>query len=391
MAVKTNYVKNGKEYYRVTITVGRDINGKLIRKEFYGKTKKEAEAKKEEYLNGIKNGLNADFQDVTLGDLMHTWLFEVVRMSRKPATFVKYEGHYRNYIKNSELYGMKISLIKSIQIQRYYNKLYQQGKSSKTIKALNNFLKTFFNYAVDEGYLAKNPCTGKKIVIPGTPEEKIEAEIETFTDEEIKKIKEALKGHRLKVLFLLAFGTGLRQGELLGLKWTDIDFEKKELRVQRMIKQVTIIDEKGNRKYKTIEQIPKTKNSIRTVPIPSSLIPMLKEHKNRQREEKLKAGSAYLNDVEKGYVFTTELGNTIDASNLLKTYKKILNRAGVPYRKFHAIRHTYATKLFERGVPLKTVSELLGHSNISITANIYTHVIPKQKTNAVETLNDLFI
>ncbi|AAM25292.1 site-specific integrase [Thermoanaerobacter sp. CM-CNRG TB177] len=391
MAKKTNYVKNGKEYYRVTVTIGRDENGKLIRKEFYGKTKKEAEAKKEEYLNGIRNGLNVDFQDVTLGDLMHTWLFEVVRMSRKPATFVKYEGHYRNYIKNSELYGMKISIIKSIQIQRYYNKLYQQGKSSKTIKALNNFLKTFFNYAVDEGYLAKNPCTGKKIVIPGTPEEKIETEIETFSDEEIKKIKEALKGHRLKALFLLAFGTGLRQGELLGLKWTDIDFEKKELRVQRMIKQVTIIDEKGNRKYKTIEQIPKTKNSIRTVPIPSSLIPMLKEHRNRQREEKLKAGSVYLNDVEKGYVFTTELGNTIDASNLLKTYKKILNRAGVPYRKFHAIRHTYATKLFERGVPLKTVSELLGHSNISITANIYTHVIPKQKTNAVETLNDLFI
>jgi len=391
MSVKTNYVKNGKEYYRVTATVGRDANGKLIRKEFYGKTKREAEAKRDEYLNGIKNGLNIDFQDTTLGDLMHVWLFEVARVSRKPSTFARYEGLYRNYIRDSELYGLKISLIKSIQIQRYYNKLYQEGKSSKTIKTLNKFLKTFFNYAVDEGYLVKNPCTGKKIVIPGTPEEKAEAKIETFTDEEIKKITEALEGHRLKVLFLLAFGTGLRQGELLGLKWPDIDFEKKELKVQRTIKQVTIIDQNGNREYKTIEQIPKTKSSIRTVPIPSSLIPVLKEYRNKQKEEKLKAGPAYLNDIEKGYVFTTELGSIIDARNLLRIYKKILDKAGVKYRKFHAIRHTYATKLFERGVPLKIVSELLGHSNISTTANIYTHVIPKEKTNAVETLNDLFI
>jgi integrase len=391
MAKKTNYTKNGNEYYRVTVTVGRDSEGKLIRKEFYGKTKKEAEAKRDEYLNGIKNGLNIDFKDVILGELMRTWLFEVVRVSRKPSTFARYEGLYRNYIKDSELYGLKISLIKSIQIQRYYNKLYQEGKSSKTIKTLNKFLKTFFNYAVDEGYLVRNPCIGKKLVIPGTAQEKSETKIETFTDEEIKRFTEALEGHRLKALFLLDFGTGLRQGELLGLKWPDIDFEKKELRVQRTIKQVTLIDAHGNREYKTIEQIPKTKNSIRTVPIPSSLIPVLKEHRNRQKEEKLKAGPAYLNDIETGYVFTTELGNTIDARNLTRIYKKLLYKAGIKYKKFHAIRHTFATKLFERGIPLKTVSLLLGHSNISITADTYTHVIPKVKTNAVETLNDLFI
>ncbi|WKV08156.1 hypothetical protein Q2T46_11525 [Thermoanaerobacterium sp. CMT5567-10] len=149
MAQKTNYTKNGNEYYRVTATIGRDSEGKLIRKEFYGKGKKEAEAKRDEYLNGIKNGLNIDFKDVILGELMRTWLFEVVKVSRKPSTFARYEGLYRNYIKDSELYGLKISLIKSIQIQRYYNKLYQEGKSSKTIKTLNKFLKTFFNYAVD--------------------------------------------------------------------------------------------------------------------------------------------------------------------------------------------------------------------------------------------------
>lgn len=391
MAKKTNYSKNGNEYYRVTVTIGRDSNGKLIRKEFYGKSKKEAEAKRDEYLNGIKNGLNVDYKNVCLGELMHTWLFEVMRLKLKPSTFDRYEGIYRNYVKDSEIYGLKISLIKSLQLQRYYNKLYEEGKSSSTIKNLNKLLKTFFNYAINEGYLLRNPCTGKKIVIPGSIEEKRERKIETFTDEEIKKFNEVLEGHRLKALFLLDFGTGLRQGELLGLKWPDIDFENKELKVQRTIKQVTIINADGNREYKTIEQIPKTKNSIRTVPIPSSLVPVLEEHKNRQREEKLKAGPSYLNDIKKGYVFTTELGNTIDARNLLRIYKKLLEKADIKYKNFHAIRHTFATKLFERGVPLKTISELLGHSDISVTANIYTHVMPKEKITAVEKLNDLFI
>jgi len=177
----------------------------------------------------------------------------------------------------------------------------------------------------------------------------------------------------------------------LGLKWPDIDFENKELYVKRSIKQVAIISADGQREYKTIEQIPKTKNSMRTVPIPTTLIPVLKEHRNRQKEEKLKAGEAYLNDLESGYVFTTESGNTIDARNLQRTYKRLLEKADIPYKKFHAIRHTFATKLFERGIPLKTISELLGHSDISVTADIYTHVMPKEKTNAVEKLNDLFL
>ncbi|WP_279233035.1 tyrosine-type recombinase/integrase [Fonticella tunisiensis] len=94
--------------------------------------------------------------------------------------------------------------------------------------------------------------------------------------------------------------------------------------------------------------------------------------------------------MDNDYVFTTNLGKNIDARNLLRSYERVLKKANIPYRKFHNLRHTYATKLFEAGVPLKTVSELLGHSNISITANIYTHVMPKEKITAAEKLNSLF-
>ncbi|MDD3224727.1 MAG: tyrosine-type recombinase/integrase [Clostridium sp.] len=387
MASKTNYTKNGKRYYRTTATLGRDSDGKLIRKEFYGLNKSDAENKKDEYLNNIKNGLNINFDKACLGDLMHTWLFEVKKIAVKPSTFTRYEGIFRIYIKSSGLYQMKLDDLKSIQIQRYYNNLANNGKSASVIKNLNKLLKSFFNYAVDEGYLLRNPCIGKKVVIPGAKEE-TKREIKIFTNEEIHSLNKALENHRLNALILLALGTGLRQGELLGLKWSDIDFDKKVLKVQRSIKEVYFISENGTRELKTIEQSPKTKNSIRTVPIPSSLIPILNKQTTQQKLDKLKVGSSY---TKSDYVFTTQLGTTINAQNLTKSYKRILEKAKIPYKKFHSLRHTYATKLFEKNVPIKTVQMLLGHSDISTTSNIYTHVMPEKKIDAVEKLNDLFI
>jgi integrase len=385
MACKTNCVKNGVEYFRITASIGRNSDGKLIRKEFYGKNKKDAEAKRDEYLSGIQNGLNTDFKNAILGQLMYSWLFEVVKLKVKASSFQRYEGIYRNYIKESELYGLKISDLKSIQIQRYYNKLFGNDTSGNVIKNLNKLLKQFLNYAVDEGYLLKNPISGKKIVIPS--EKKIDnGEIEIFTNDEIERLKKSLEGHRLKGLILMALGTGLRQGELLALKWDDID--NLEIKVDKTIRRVTIINSDGSRNTEVILQSPKSKSSNRTVPIPSSLIPVLEEHNKKQKLEKLKAGHYYIDD---NFVFPTITGTPINTKNLFKSYKALLIKAKIEHKKFHSLRHTYATKLFEYGVPLKTVQTLLGHSDLSITADIYTHVMPKEKTTAAEKLNSLFI
>ncbi|KHD34205.1 recombinase XerC [Clostridium acetobutylicum] len=387
MASKTNCIKNGKEYYRTTVTIGRDANGKLIRKEFYGKNKKEAEEKKNLYLNNIKNGLNTDYANVILGELMYIWLFEVVRVSSniKPSTFNRYEGIYRNYIKDSDIYGIKLMDIKQLTLQRYYNKLYNSGKSSNVIKNLNKLLKSFFYYEVDEGYLVKNPC-GKRLVIPG--EQKVSnKEIEVFSDSEIKTLIKALNGNNLKGLILIALGTGLRRGELLALKWSNLDEKSLTLNIEKSISQISVIDKDGKRKYKTIEQTPKTINSIRKVPIPKNIMHVFEEQKILQKKNKLKAGTSY---EDSDYIFTTENGKILNGRNVLRAYERILKNAGIKYKKFHALRHTYATKLFERGEDLKTVQMLLGHSDISITSNIYTHVMPEKKISAAEKLNDLF-
>ncbi|MBK1811567.1 site-specific integrase [Clostridium sp. YIM B02505] len=387
---KTNYEKNGVKYYRVTVTLGRDCNGKLIRKEFYGKNKKDAEEKKDQYLNGINEGLNIDFSNVILGNLMRSWLFEIVRISSniKPASFSRYEGVFRNYIENSLIYNIKLSDLKSIQIQRYYNNLKSIGKSSNSIKYLNKLLKQFFNYCVDEGYMLKNPCSGKRIVIPSDeivgPQDE---EVEYFTDEEVKILVDGLSKHSLKHIILINLGTGMRRGELLALQWDDINFQSKEICIKRSLSKTYLIDEDGSRKKQTIIQTPKNSHSIRTIPFPESLLPLFKELEIKQKKDKLAAGELYVNS---DYIFTTAIGNLIDVGNLYNSYASLLKKLNIKHKKFHALRHTYATKLFEQGIPLKTVSQLLGHSNIEITANIYTHVIPKQKVDAVEKLNYMF-
>ncbi|OAA91308.1 tyrosine-type recombinase/integrase [Clostridium coskatii] len=388
MATKTNCVRNGKKYYRLRVDLGRDSDGNRIRKTFYGKSKKEAEDKLEEYKNGLNSGLTNDYDKLTLGNVCKLWLFEKIKNTVKPSTFERYEGVYRIYIKPSPLYPIKLKGLKSLDIQRYYNDLFNSGKSSSIIKNLDKLLKSFFNYCIDEGYIVRNYCIGKSITIPesNSVNENKKDDITVFTVDEQNQFINAVQDHRLKALFLLDLGTGLREGEILGLKWSDIYFENCTLSVKRAIKGVTLI-EGTKRHYHLIEQTPKTKNSIRTIPFPENLIPILEKHQLQQKEEKIKAGPAY---TKNDYVFCTELGLPIDPRNLRRSYERVLKNNNIPYKKFHSLRHTFATRLFENNVPLKTVQMLLGHSNINITANIYTHVMPPEKFKAIDKINSIF-
>ncbi|WP_428817684.1 tyrosine-type recombinase/integrase [Clostridium butyricum] len=387
MAVKTNYTKGKWKYFRVSVVIGIDTNGKRIKKEFYGKSKGEAEKKRDEYLNGLNDGLKVDIDDVTLGVLMRIWLFEVKKVSDKlkPSSFEKYEGIFRIYVENGPLNCIKIKNIKSIQIQRYYNQLYSKGKSKSIIHNLNKLMKQFFFYAVDEGYLTKNPCSGKRIVIPG--EGAIKAEVEHFNDDEIKALLDSIRDSSYKEFITICLGTGMRRGEALALTWNDVDLDNNTIDINKSLGKVYLFDSDGNKTRKQIIQSPKTTSSNREIPFPKSLNSVFKDIKIKQKRNKIRCGECY---KDSNYVFTTQIGTHIDVTNLSHAWDRILKKAELPHKKFHALRHTYATKLFENKVELKTASKLLGHSSIEMTADIYTHVIPKQKIDAVEKIDYLF-
>lgn len=217
--------------------------------------------------------------------------------------------------------------------------------------------------------------------------------VEIFTLDEQTLFLKAIEGQRHKVLFILAMSSGLRIAELLGLRWSDIDLLESELTVHQTIRREAKIDLKNGAKSKDAKKTemivgtPKSQSSRRTVPLLSIVVKELKSHKVMQNLEKLKAGQAY---IDNNLVFPNEIGEPTDGSNVRLTYNRILENNGIPHKKFHAMRHTFATRLFEKEAPLKTVSNLLGHSDTSITTNTYTHVLTDEKIKAIEKLNDIF-
>ena len=172
---------------------------------------------------------------------------------------------------------------------------------------------------------------------------------------------------------------------MLALKWSDIDFNTRMLTVNRTLSRVK---NQTTNKYEIIEQMPKTKNSNRTIPIPNDILNKLKEHKKNQNKQRLFIGEAYINN---NYVFADDIGNPIDDKRPGRNLKSILTKLSIEPIKFHALRHTYATRLFENNIPPKTVQVLMGHYDISITMDIYTHVMEDTKLEAVEKLNNIFI
>ena len=370
MAKKTNVSINGKEYFKVTRTIGHKVDGIAIKKTFYGSSKKEAEEKANEYMNKLEHGMALDYQSITIDELIYKWLFQIKLNELKPSSFQSYEGTYRNYIKDSSISGLQIYKVKSIHIQEYYNKL-GKTKTFSQIKKLNKLLKSFFFYAENEGYIIKNPC--KNITIPNQNEFKNKkTTIQFFTEEEIDALKLAIKGHRLENLILTAIGTGLRQGELLALQWKNVNLKDKYIKIEDSLKTVYVFDNEGNKTRKKILQKPKSKDSERIVYLPDNLVKLFTTFEHNG-----------------DFVFHNEDGSPMSEKTVFDSWKRLLKNNNIPHRKFHALRHTYASLLLLKGVDLKTVQELMGHSDITIT-QIYLHIVPKSKTDAVNRLNSIF-
>lgn len=375
-----NRYKNG---WRGTITIGRSADGKLIRKQFYGKTKAETLEKMNDYKDKNKRGLIPQNDKITLNEWFKSWLYDFKANEIKASTIQRYDVIYRNYIEKSEIAGIKLKDLNSLTMQNYYNNLIKIGKTPMTIKIVNKAIKSCLKYAKKINYVAENCCDN--VILPKILR-RGEDKVAVFTVEEQKKFMEAIKEHKHRLEFILTLGTGLRIGELVALRWEDIDLENGSLRVNKSIwRGYVTID--GKRKYVMEETAPKTPSSIREVAMPDKILEELKIHKTKQDGVKEKYKEVY---IDKSYVFANIIGEHVLADTLSKSFVKVLKDNGIKHLKFHALRHTYATRLFEKGVQLKTVQKLLGHSSIEITADIYTHVMNSEKISAVQKLNDLF-
>ena len=376
------YKKNGVTYYKGQLTIGRDEEGKLIRKSFNAKKREDVVNAMTNYKSQMLNGELSTNEKITLAEWYHTYIFEFRKNDLKPSTFERYYSIYKNYILNSPLANIKLVDLRTVDIQKYYNKLLSvDNKTPSIVSTINRYVTTVLLEAVKQGIIKKAYSTLVKI-----PKVEYNSDYSVLSLEDQRKFIKAIQNHKFKVLFLTALGTGLREGELLALKWSDIDFIENTVSVSKTIKRVPIIEKDGSRKYKIIEQEPKTKSSIRIVPLPDNIVSELEKYKSKQNIEKMKNRDIY-NDMN--YVFADKFGNPLESKRPNRNFQSVLKSIDITPIKFHSLRHTYATRLFEQNVPIKTVQKLMGHKDSSTTLDIYTHVMPSEKIKAVEKINNL--
>ena len=355
------------------ITVGRKPDGKLKQKFFYGKTRQEVAEKLNKALNELRQGTFVEATAVTVESWLKTWLEEYKRPKLRLTTFESYRIMAECHIVPA-IGHIKLKDLRPEHLQHLYNEKLKAGLSPRTVRYIHLVVHSALKQALKNQLVYRNVAEATEL-----PADK-KKEARALTLEEMDRFLNALEGDRLKAAFVTLLGTGLRRGELLALKWDNVNLKEGIIAVKENL---VWIAKKG-----FVFQPPKTEKSKRVVPLPDDVLAELKRHKVRQAEEKLKIGAAY---QDNGLVFCTEIGTPIIPRNFERKYKALLKKAGLTGVKLHSLRHTYATRLLELGENLKVVQELLGHSRISVTADIYSHVSPELKRGAAAKLNGLFV
>ncbi len=353
--------------YQTTVIVGYDIEGKAKRKYVYAKKMKDVKAKVDEITGRVKNGTFVEPSKLTLEAWLKTWLNSYLKNSLRPTTHESYSELCKNHIIPA-LGAKRLVDVKTSDLQRFYTeKLARGGRlDSKTcglsvnsVKYLHRILHHCLEQARKEGVIIVNPADSVRL--PKNEQQ----EVQSLDTAKVKLFLTAAKASRHYPAFLLALASGVRRGELLALRWQDIDFEAGTITVCRGVVRT---------KQGLLFQEPKTKLSKRTIGIPAGVMAELKAHKRRQSVEILSWGEHYMkNDL----AFACEDGNIIDPQNFVRHFKGILKKAGLPHIKFHALRHTYAVLSLQEGVNIKTLQENLGHHKASFTLDVYGGVTAK--------------
>ena len=362
-----------REYTRKDGTTDKrwcgEVNYNYTKKSFTGKTKKEIEKKIRDYeIELSMYGSTLEKKPITLSEWLHTHLFTNMLPSVAASTFERYKGIYDNYILNSNLGNMQLKNIKQIHLQEYFNSL--TTLSAASMKKTQFLLNGAFKSAISNNLIRVNPLTDFKM----PTSQKKEKVIEVFTLEEQKAYINALADEKYGFLFYLTLNTGMRLGEVIGLKWDCINFDKNTITIAETINRSKVFAQDGSYENKIITKSPKTNKGKREIPIPTFLLSTLKTLKLRSTTE---------------YVFATRSNLPLRAEYVRKCHLRICKKANIKEISFHALRHTYATRLIEAGENIKTVQELLGHADITTTMNVYTHVLDETKKAAADKLTAL--
>ncbi len=363
--------KNGKEYtyWEARYTCGFDPKtGKQKQHSISGKTQAEVAQKLREVTAEIGQGIFQEACKLTVGQWLTAWEQDYL-VGIKPRTQEAYRSIIKNHLQ-PELGAARLDILNAHTIQHFYNGLRKNGLSPKTIKNIHGVLHEALQQAVMIGYLRVNPS--EPCALPRV----VKKDIKPLDDDAIRRFLEAVQGHRFELLYLVTLFTGLRKGEVLGLAWDRVDFDKGTLLIDRQLQRAK--DETGERRYSLVS----LKNDRwRRITPADFVMDLLRRQRSCQAEWRLRAGPAW---EDSGLVFTDELGKHLSPYTVYNNYKRLVALIGRPDARVHDLRHTYAVAAIKSGDDIKTVQGNLGHATAAFTLDVYGHVTDQMKRDSAE-------
>ncbi|WP_018559591.1 site-specific integrase [Streptomyces sp. BoleA5] len=357
--------KDGRYEARVYVP---QPDGTRKRKTVYGSTWEECDEKRQELVRRDRQGIPTPSRSAKLSEWLPYWLEEYIRPHRKRTTYVKYEMHVRLYLVPL-LGSRRLESLNTANVRRMVSEVTAQT-SAATAREAHRVLRTALTAACREELISRN-------VVQLVPAPQVEPRaLNPWTLDETLTFLESARGDGLYPAFVLAVALGLRRGEILGLQWRDVDLERRTLTVR------TTLHRGGKELY-----LDTTKNRrTRAIPIPLMCVAPLRWQRLRQSAQRASAGGKW---HDSDLVFTTRSGLPIEPRNLYRSFLRIASSAELPQVRLHDTRHGCASLLFAAGIAPRTVMEILGHSQIAVTMNVYTHVSDDSRREAMSHMDRL--
>jgi integrase len=358
---------DGSVRWRVRIDMVDPVTGKRRQPQRTYRTRREAEAGLAEWLVEVERGTAVVHSRMTVGEYMAYWLDTSARHRVRATTLESYEQKTRLYIVPA-LGGVPLQKLTPAQLQALYGGLLQRERpvSPRTVRYVHAIVHRALKEALNLGLVARNVSDAV------SPPRDRRPPIKAWDVPDVQRFLDIAHDDGYWPLWLIAVHTGMRRGELLGLRWSDVDLSKGLLHVRR-----SLIQTSAGVGF----QEPKTATSRRAIALNAVCVTALREHKVRQNERRLRLGAGW---PDNDLVFASAVGTPIDGTTAYHRFLLLAEKAGCPRIPFHGLRHTHATILMKSGINPKVASERLGHSTIALTLQTYSHVLPQMQQEAAD-------
>jgi integrase len=352
-------------------------NGHRKRKYFYGATAAEVQEQLLKARSDHARGLPVAVERQTIAQYLDQWLEHTLKARAKPRSYESFSTIARLHI-NPAIGKIQLHKLTPQHIQRLLDEKSKEGLSPQTVTNIRTVFRSALSQAVKWNLVSRNSAA--LVDAPRIPQRKIEP----LNPEHARKLLEVASGSRYEAIYTVALTLGLRRGETLGVRWSDIDLEGRALRVSQSVQRLSTGLKEG-RKSELRATETKTDGSRRTIALPDSVVRALRAHRVHQAQERLVAGTLW---EDHGLVFTNRVGRPIEPILIHREYKSLLKKAGLPTTlRFHDLRHSAASLLLAQGVHPRAIMELLGHSSITVTMNTYGHVLPAMMREAADKMD----